>query len=188
MLRIGQEIRLLQGFCSWLMVEFQLSPYDFFSNTNRIIAAGSFLGLFLLLALLLRQSYVHCRREPSLRVIIKCSLILVISLFLPLWLSSDISRSSSFMSPEIWSLENNLGKAISKLPASVKEDAIKNSKPVSLEEIDRTGMLHPETRRWLRGASIRIDQRFSYSPKSRPFIWVGVIFPNGRRFQTFVWQ
>jgi hypothetical protein len=186
MLRIGRETYLFQGFCSWLMVEFQLPPYDFISS-RWIIAAGWFIGLSLLLVLLLRQSYVHCRREPSPGVIIRCSLILVVSLCLPLWLSSDISYSSSEMSPEIASLRNNLGEAILKLPASINEDAIGKSKPVSLEEIDRTGMLHPETRRWLRGASIRIDQRFSYSPQSRPFIWVGVIFPNGRRFQTYVW-
>jgi hypothetical protein len=184
MLRIGRETRLFEGFCRWLMVEFQLSPYDFISS-RWIIAAGWFIGLSLSLVLLLRQSYVHCRREPSPGVIIRCSLILLISLFLPLWLSSDISRSSSLTSPEIWSLGNNLSKAISKLPASIKEDAIGKPKPVSLEEIDRTGMLNPETRRWLRGASIWISQPVAAnSARSRSFIWVRITFPNGRHFDT----
>jgi hypothetical protein len=127
---------------------------------------------------------VHCRREPSQRVIIRCSLVLAISLFLPLWLSSDIT--SSFWSPEIMSLRDNLGVAISKLPASVKEDAIERSQSVSIEEIDRTGMLYPQTRRWLRGASIRIDQPFSYSPQSRPLVGIGVVFPKGRYFETVI--
>jgi hypothetical protein len=184
MLRIGRETRLFEGFCRWLMVEFQLSPYDFISS-RWIIAVGWFIGLSLSLVLLLRQSYVHCRREPSPGVIIRCSLILLISLFLPLWLSSDISRSSSLTSPEIWSLGNNLSKAISKLPASIKEDAIGKPKPVSLEVIDRTGMLNPETRRWLRGASIWISQPVApNSARSRPFIWVRITFPNGRHFDT----
>jgi hypothetical protein len=186
MLRIGRETRLLQGFCRRLMVEFQLLPYDFISS-HWIIAAVSFIGLSLLLVLLLRQSYVHCRREPSPGVIIKCSLILVISLFLPLWLSSDIRSSSSFMSPEIWSLEHNLGEAISKLPSSIKEDAVGKPKPVSLEEIDRTGILHPETRRWLRGTSIRIIRTGPANPfYGRPTALVGVTFPNGRHFETVI--
>jgi hypothetical protein len=183
MLTIGRETRVFQGFCSWLIVEFQLPPFDFFSN--RILAAGWVLGLSLLLVLLLRQSFVYCRREPSRRVTIRCSLILVISLFLPLWLSSDISSSSSFMSPEIRSLRDNLGEAILKLPASVKADAMEKSRPVSFEEIDRTGMLKPETRRWLRGTSIRIVQPAAASSShSRLLVRVGVTFPNGRYFKT----
>ena len=187
MLQIGREIRLLQGFCRWLIVEFQLPPYDFVES-NWIIAAGWFIGLSLLLVLLLRQSYEHCRREPSPGVITRCSLLLVISLFLPLWLSFDISYSSSFMSPEIASLSNNLGEAISKLPATVREDAAEKSRPVSFEEIDRTGVLSPGTRRWLRGASIRIlnvQPIHSNSAPDRFYVWMGgVTFPNGRYFLT----
>jgi hypothetical protein len=183
MLQIGHKTFLSQWFCRWLMVEYQLPPYDFIFS-NWILAAGWFIGLSLLLALLLRQSYVHCRREPSPGVIIRCSLILVISLFLPLWLSSDITYSSSFWSPEIRSLRDNLGAAISKLPSSIKkEDAMEKSKPVSFEEIDRTGLLSHETRRWLRGASIRIKP-FAHSPQRHPWVWVEVIFPNGRHFET----
>jgi hypothetical protein len=39
---------------------------------------------------------------------------------------------------------------------------------------------------WLRGASIRINQPFAYSPQSRPLVWVGVAFPNGRYFETAI--
>jgi hypothetical protein len=185
MLRIGRETYLFQGFCSWLMAEFQLPPYDFFSN--RIIAAGWFIGLALLLVSLLRQSYAHCRREPSSGVVIRCSLILVISFFLPLWLSSDISYSSSYWSPKIASLGNNLGEAISKLPASIKKDAVEKSRPVSFEEIDGTGILHPETRSWLRGASIRINQPVAVSSaRGRLYVLVEVTFPNGLHFRTVI--
>jgi hypothetical protein len=183
MLRIGRETLLFTGFYRWLMVEFQLPPHYPFSSW--IIVAGSFIGLSLLLVLLLRQSYMHCRREPSRGVIIRCSLILVLALFLPIWLSSDISYSCSYMSPEIYSLSNNLGEAISKLPASIKEDAVEKSRPVSLEEIDGTGMLSPETGRWLRGASIRIMHPVAaYSAQGRTFVHVEVTFPNGRYLDT----
>ena len=186
MLRLGRETRLLQGFCRWIMVEFQLPPYDFIFS-KWIITAGAFIGFSLLLILILRQSYVHCRCEPSPGAIVRCSLILVLAFFLPLWLSSDISYSSSLLSPKIGSLRNNLGEAISKLPASIQEDAIGKSRPVSLEEIDRTGMLYPETRRWLRGASIRVRQLVAAkTARSRPFawFWVEITFPNGRYFET----
>jgi hypothetical protein len=182
MLRIGSETGLLQGFYSWLIVEFQLPPYGFASNW--IIAAGWFVGLSLLLVLLLRQSYVHCRREPSPGAIIRCSLILVIALFLPLWLSSDLAYS--FWSPEIRSLRDNLGEAILKLPASIKEEAIEKSNPVSIKEIESTNMLRSETRRWLRGASVQIGQPFALSPQSHPVVQIGVAFPNGRRFETVI--
>ena len=181
MLGLGEETRLMQGFCTWLVVELQLLPFDF--SSNRIIAAGSVIGLSLLLVLLLRQSYVHCRREPSLGVIVKCSLILVISLLVPLWLGSDFT--SSFRSPAVQNLVENLGWAASKLPAAYKERAIGKSISVSLEEIDKTGVLNPETRRWLRGASIQIIQPVAAnSGRSRPFVQVGVRFPSGRYFET----
>jgi hypothetical protein len=183
MLGIGDETRLLQGFCTWLVVEFQLLPYDFYSN--KVIAAGTVVGMSLLLVLFLRQSYVHCRREPSLGVTVKCSLILVISLFVPLWLGSDIA--SSFRSPAISSLVENLGKAVSGLPADFKERAIGKSTPVSLDDIDKKGTLKPETRRWLRGTSIQIIQPVAAnSGRSRPYVQVGVRFPSGRYFETAI--
>ena len=183
MSRIGREVQLLQGLSKWLIVEFQLPPYDSFSNP--ILAAGTLIGLCLLLVLLLRQSYVHCRREPSPRVVVRCSLILLVALFLPLWLSSDISFSSSLWSYEVSSLSQDLGLAVSRLPASIKEDAIEKSRQVSLEELDRTGMLHAETRRWLRGASVRtIPVVGAYPSRGRPIVRVGVSFPNGRYFET----
>jgi hypothetical protein len=191
---IGRETRLLQGICSWLIIEFQLLPYYFFSDWINV--AGLYIGSSLLLVLLLRQSYVHCRREPSRRVIFKCSLILVISLFLPLWLSSDISSSASYMSPKIAALYNNLRETTSKLPAFIKEDvmyearlesfddAVKKAKPISIEEIDRTVVLSPETRRWLRGTTLRfigppVASKFS---QTGFFVWVNVTFPDGRNF------
>lgn len=194
-LLIGRETLFFRGICRWFIVEFQLLPYyysDYFFSvrdyfSDRIIAVGWLIGLTLLLVFLLRQSYVHCRREPSRRVILKCSLILVISLLLPLWISADISSSSSYLSPEIRSLTNNLGEAITKLPASVKEDAVEKSRTISFEEIDGTGILSPETRRWLRGASIRIlriQPISSISGPDRFHILVEVTFPNGRNYIT----
>jgi hypothetical protein len=74
------------------------------------------------------------------------------------------------------------------LPTSIKEDAVEKSRPVSFVEIDGTGVLYPETRRWLRGASIRINQPIIYSPQDRPLVLVMVTFPNGRHFGTsFYW-
>jgi hypothetical protein len=185
MMQIGRETFLFQGFFSWLMVEFQLPPYDYFLS-GWIRKAGLCTGLSLLLALLLRQSYVYFRCEPSRRVIARCSLILVISLFLPLWLSSDISYSISYLSPEIAALENNLGEAVSTLPPSIKKDAMEKSRPVSFEEINRTGVLSPDARRWLRGTSIIVY----ISPVASKWTsfhfraWVRVTFPNGRYFVT----
>ena len=185
-LLIGRETFLFQGVWKWLIVEFQLSPYHYFSD--RIIAAGWLIGLTLLLVSLLRQSYVHCRREPSGRIILKCSLVLVISLLLPLWMSADISRSSSsFWSPEIQSLTDNLEEAIAELPASVKEDAFEEYRPVSIEELDGTGILSPETRRWLRGSYVRIYVHHVASAPGRTYVWVEVTFPNGRNFVTIAW-
>jgi hypothetical protein len=181
MLGLGQEHRLLQGFSHWLVVEFQFLSYDL--QSNRIIAASAFVGLTLLLILLLRQSYAHCRREPSLGVIIKCSISLIVSLFLPLWLGADIT--SSFRSPAINALAENLGEAVSKLPSALKETAIGKSTPVSLEEIDKTGFLNSDTKRWLRGTSIQIVQPVAAnSGRGRPFVQVGVRFPSGRYFET----
>jgi len=180
MLRISQETFLFQEFWNWLIVEFQLLPYYPFLRWADV--GGWFIGLSLLLVLLLRQSYVHCRCEPSRGVIIRCSLILVISLFLPLWLSSASTHS---FYQETWLLDGNLGEAILKLPTSVKEDAIEKSKPVSLEEIDRTGMLHPETRRWLRGTTLRIaGSRVLYNNPAQTLFWVRITFPDGRDYDT----
>jgi hypothetical protein len=187
-LLIGRETLLFRGICRWFIVEFQLLPYYFFSGT--IIEVGWFIGLSLLLVLLLRQSYMHCRRQPSRKVIVRCSLILVISLFLPLWLSSDISSSSSFMSPEIKSLYDNLREAILKLPDAVKNDVLlktkvdswdearEKAKPISIEEIDRMGMLTPETRRWLRGTTLQFTGLLSTGHN----VSIIVTFPDGRDF------
>jgi hypothetical protein len=196
---IGRETGLLQGFFSWLIVTFQLSINHGFFNSLSYMSyheIGSFIGLALLMVSLLRQSYVHCRREPSRRVILRDSLILVLSLFLPLWLSSDILSSSGRV---IWSLNRNLGEAVSKLPPSVKEDVVgiiawpdslkdgaEKAKPVSIEEIDGTGVLLPETRRWLRGATLKVIRpRFADNyAQIRSYVLVIVNFPDGRNFIT----
>jgi hypothetical protein len=194
--RIGWEIQLSQGFFSWLIIKFQLSR-NFISFTYFIYdVVGPFIGLSLLLVLLLCQSYVHRRREPSRRVITRCSLILVISLFLPVWMSCDIYDSSELA---ILSLDRNLGEAVSKLPLSIKEDvvglmtgqdsykdAIEKAEPVPMEEIDKTDVLLPETKRWLRGATLKmIRPRYADSyAQTRSDVWLIVTFPDGRNFTT----
>ncbi len=194
--RIGLETRLFQGFISWLIVKFQLALNYNTLNYLSYYEVGSFIGLSLLLALLLRQSYVHRRREPSRKVIAGCSMILVITLFLPIWLNSDIYHSTG---QAMWSLDRNLGEAVSKLPLSVKKDvagtmsgqvsfndAMEKAKPVSMEEIDKTGVLLPETRRWLRGATLRmVRPRFADNyAQTRSNVSVIVTFPNRRNFYT----
>jgi hypothetical protein len=194
--RIGLEPRLFPGFFSWLIVKFQLTLNYNTLNYLDYYEVGSFIGLSLLLGLLLRQSYVHCRREPSRKVIAGCSMILVIALFLPIWLNSDINHSAG---QAMWSLDRNLGEAVSKLPQSVKENVVelmdgkvsfinatKKAKPVSIEEIDRTGVLLPETRRWLRGATIKmLRPRWADNyDQMRSYVAIFVTFPDGRNFYT----
>ena len=185
MLSLGSQTTLFRGLCHWFIVEFQLplhAPFLYW-----IEAAGTFIGFSLLIVLLLRQSYVHCRREPSRKVLVRCSLVLVVSLFLPLWLSHDISSSCSYYSPDIMSLQRNLQEALLELPASIEKDAVEKSRPVSFEEIDGTGILNPDTRRWLRGASIRVvsvQRAVINSDPGRFYIWFEVTFPNGRYFGT----
>ena len=123
-------------------------------------------------------------------------MILVIALFLPIWQSSDISNS---FGQAIWSLNHNLDEAVSKLPLSIKKDVVgimagpvsfkdatEKAKPVSMEEIDKTGVLLPETRRWLRGATLRmVRPRFADNyAQTRSYVFVTVTFPDGRNFTT----
>ena len=191
MLILGRETLLFQWVWRWLIVEYQLQPY--YRSSDWIHTAGMYIGLSLLLVLLLRQSYVHCRREPSRPVIVRCSLVLIISLFLPLWMSSDIISSCTSSPPKIRALTDNLGEAIFELPAAIKEDvllktkvgslgeAMKKAKPISIEEIDRASRLTPETRRWLRGTTLQFTGLLS----TGNYVFIVVTFPDGRNFLFF---
>jgi hypothetical protein len=93
--------------------------------------------------------------------------------------------NASFRSRAINGLAENLGQAVSKLPSAIKETAVGILAPVPLEEIDKTGFLDADTKRWLRGAHIKIVQPVAAnSGRNIPFLQVGVTFPSGRYFET----
>jgi len=183
LLGIGAETHIQIGLCTWIMVTYQFNPHHFASNDPNIM--GAVVGTSILLVLLLRQSYVHCRREPSRAVIFKCSLVLMVSLFLPLWWGADLTNSFQSLrsSPPV----QHLLAAVRQLPAVTRGDVPSEPMQVTVEQLAQTGMLDAETARWLRNARIHIVRPvFANSTRKQPFIQVGVTFRKGQYFETAI--
>lgn len=178
--QLGFETQMQGALGTWIMVQFQLSPQA--GDLGEIESLGSVIGFVLLFGALLRQGYAHCRREPSRGVIIRSSLVLLASLFLPVWWSSDLANSSrSWSAP---ALTEHLRSSIMETPMARQVSASGESAVVSLEDLDRTGILDLQTRRWLRGASILVSTPIAPGPYHRNSILVAVVtFPNGKVFR-----
>jgi hypothetical protein len=179
--QLGFETCLQRAFGIWIMVQLQLSPDAVYFSEIELM--GSVIGFVLLSAVLLRQGYAHCRREPSRGVIIRSSLVLLASLFLPVWWSADFTNSIRSHSALV--LTHHLRSSIMETPIARQVSAMGGAAAVSLGELDRTGMLDAPTRRWLRGANIMISGSAPAGSHQRNSLLLArVTFPNGNVFQV----
>jgi len=180
--QLGFETCLQRAFGIWIMVQLQLSPDAVY--LGEIEFMGSVIGFVLLSAVLLRQGYAHCRREPSRGVIIRSSLVLLASLFLPVWWSADFTNSLRAYSAPV--LTGHLRSSITESPTGRKVSATGESAVISLEELDQTGMLDAATLRWLRGANVMVSASSVPSNANRvnSLLLAVVTFPNGKVFRV----
>lgn len=187
---IAQRWGIGEDLMTYLMVANQWSPEDFLPGTatmRRMMEAGAFASGAAFVVLALRQSLVAFRTaQVDHRRIVRYGLLLVVVMMLSTFIPAAYltAAGSRYQSQPVRELQAALQQT------SVASLAANGRIPDSVEmsEIDATGLLSEDARRWLRGSRIVLRPSVTfYRPggEERRQVLADVHLPNDRRFRMF---